>query len=508
MSLVMQLFSGGNMMQANGTAGAGGTAATSGTAAAAGGAATAQPFAQTLIQTMSGATGNTETTAQTVTLASLLQGLLAAVQSGGEETGSADNVKHTDLLKSLAEDMDKLDESLNADPALLAALQGWLMQVAQLLSGAATQGKGEAGEGTVTAEMPPLAQMLTVTGTTVQGAEAVEGTGKATLSPLAQNAETIRFVVQDELNSLVSMLQQAVVSGDEASATQGAELLRQFSAIMDEVVVPDNKTKGKALNNAETAVQGKNSEIGAKTQSADKTVPVLVDPSVTAKAGEETPDTLLTKAAITGGVQPSASAEEESLAQAGTPEDNNGVMTAGQLSIREGLTAPLKAETARVPVTQFAQQMDTFISGKLEIVRKGGVAEAVITLFPENLGQVDVKITMQNGNLIAQFATTHSGAKEMLEQQMSQLRAALQSQGIQVEKLEVTQNNTPLFSQFNGQQGRQPNSGGQQNGHSRDRREDIADAVLAAELNGEFKEWAANGGQDIRNPDGSFSAKA
>ncbi|MNW59386.1 Flagellar hook-length control protein FliK [compost metagenome] len=152
--------------------------------------------------------------------------------------------------------------------------------------------------------------------------------------------------------------------------------------------------------------------------------------------------------------------------------------------------------------------MDTFITGKLEIVKKGGIAEATITLFPENLGQVDVKITMQNGNLIAQFNTAHSGAKDMLEQQMSQLRAALQSQGIQVEKLEVTQNNTPLFSQFNGQQGRQPGSSGQQDGRSKERREEIGDAVLAAELNGEWKDWVAATNEDNPNQDGRFSAKA
>lgn len=124
------------------------------------------------------------------------------------------------------------------------------------------------------------------------------------------------------------------------------------------------------------------------------------------------------------------------------------------------------------------------------------------------MGQVDVKITMQNGNLIAQFLTEHSGAKDMLEQQMSQLRSALQSQGLQVEKLEVSQNSA-LLSQFNGQQGRQSASGGQQqDGRSKERREEIADAVLAAELNGEWKDWVANGQEDIRNEGGGFSAKA
>ncbi|MNC52032.1 hypothetical protein D3C75_1013550 [compost metagenome] len=97
----------------------------------------------------------------------------------------------------------------------------------------------------------------------------------------------------------------------------------------------------------------------------------------------------------------------------------------------------------------------------------------------------------------------------MLEQQMSQLRSALQSQGLQVEKLEVTQNNTPLQSQYNGsQQGRGAGSGNQQQERrSKERTEEIGDAVLAAELNGEWKEWVASTQQDSRSQGRSFSAK-
>ncbi|MNL41015.1 hypothetical protein D3C87_1634020 [compost metagenome] len=98
----------------------------------------------------------------------------------------------------------------------------------------------------------------------------------------------------------------------------------------------------------------------------------------------------------------------------------------------------------------------------------------------------------------------------MLEQQMSQLRSALQHQGLQVEKLEVTQNNTPLQSQYNGsQQGRGTGSGSQQQERrSKERTEEIGDAVLAAELNGEWKEWVASTQQDSHSQGGSFSAKA
>ncbi len=121
---------------------------------------------------------------------------------------------------------------------------------------------------------------------------------------------------------------------------------------------------------------------------------------------------------------------------------------------------------------------------------------------------MDVKITMQNGNLVAQFLTQNSTTKDMLDQQMSQLRTALQSQGLQVEKLEVTQNNTPLQSQF-GQESRQPGSGGQQtDSRAKKSRGDSEDAIHAAELNSEWKEWTANAVQSERNQGETFSAKA
>ncbi len=437
------------------------------------------PFAQTLVQTMGGSMPKGTETPLLGNLASLLQGLMNAVQTTGEETGNAANVQGADLLKGLTEDGEKLDENLSADPALLAALQGWLLQVSALLSGNNAAAESRGSEGSIDAGV--------------------------VLSPLAQNPETIRFAVQDELNSLVGLIKDAAAKGNEASAVKGAELLNQFSAIMAEVVTPENnKVKAKGTNTTDipaASAKQAGTEGSIKPKATDTTVSVLVKPStVTTKTQTETAATAVEEvsAVVTGTQVPKTAGAAEALKSASieeplpevkASEESHGIVTAGQLSIRDGLTAPLKTESVPVPVSQFAQQMDTFITGKLEIVKKGGVAEATITLFPENLGQVDVKITMQNGNLIAQFNTAHSGAKDMLEQQMSQLRAALQSQGIQVEKLEVTQNNTPLFSQFNGQQGKQPGSNGQQGGRSKERREEIADAVLAAELNGEWKDW-------------------
>jgi flagellar hook-length control protein FliK len=85
-----------------------------------------------------------------------------------------------------------------------------------------------------------------------------------------------------------------------------------------------------------------------------------------------------------------------------------------------------------------------------------GLSEAKITLIPEHLGQLQVKIAMQNGQLTAQLMAETTVARDLLENQLPQLRAALQSQGIQVEKLEVTYHNSQLesgfFQQRDGQQ--------------------------------------------------------
>jgi flagellar hook-length control protein FliK len=105
-------------------------------------------------------------------------------------------------------------------------------------------------------------------------------------------------------------------------------------------------------------------------------------------------------------------------------------------------TAPLTAKLAPavqayVPVDQFADNMKDFIQ-KLDIKHGNGMSEAIIQLFPEELGQVDVRITMHNGQLTALFHADNANAKDALDNQMAQLRLALQAQGLSVDKLEVT----------------------------------------------------------------------
>ncbi|MCU6707105.1 flagellar hook-length control protein FliK [Paenibacillus sp. J5C_2022] len=120
---------------------------------------------------------------------------------------------------------------------------------------------------------------------------------------------------------------------------------------------------------------------------------------------------------------------------------------------REMMPLLVKASspTAYVLADEFAETMTGLLVSKLQLSAHGGVSEAKLMLFPEQLGQVDVKITVQNGLLTALFQADNAIAKEMLENQLAHLRHALQMQGLNVDKLEVTQGEAAdLFSGHDG----------------------------------------------------------
>ncbi|MBP1931503.1 flagellar hook-length control protein FliK [Ammoniphilus resinae] len=130
----------------------------------------------------------------------------------------------------------------------------------------------------------------------------------------------------------------------------------------------------------------------------------------------------------------------------------------------------------------FVQDTMDFLISKMKITHLTGGSEARVTLYPEHLGQLDIKISIQQGQMIAQFITDTATGRDLVESQLASLRASLQQQGIQVDKLEVYQSND---SSFLNQQGQPQQKSGenkqyQQSGSNSEIRidEEIADAGL------------------------------
>ncbi|MFU1792374.1 flagellar hook-length control protein FliK [Paenibacillus azoreducens] len=480
MSLIFQNIASGNMQSGNTSA--------AGSKQAAGASEAAGAFNQSLTQMMAGEATQPNGTAL-IGAGTLLEGLLklAGANAAGEDE-NADGQNIADLLQSLVAEPDKLDEAIAADPELLAALQGWLGQIQILLNQA-----NPVDDGTLAADE------------------------HAWTGPLAENPATIRFVVQDGLAQLASMLKEP--QGNSQVQMQAAQLIQSFQDIMIEAL-PVQPKQASAQTNAASVPNHAAGSAAAQidTKDMDKLLNLMRQPQDSNGAKIQTVPAVLAKIggsdqALNSWLKGEMSPGQEQAAVADNQEhasdlfDSQNTVTAGQLVLRQGINASVKTAStpAQVPVENFSQEMSGFVVNKLEFVKQHGVSEARITLYPERLGQVDIKLTMQNGQLVAQFTTEHAATRDLLEQQMSQLRSSLQTQGVQVEKLVVTQNPSPQSQMYH--DGRQPGSGQQQsNRRSKEKDAPTDDALKVAELGEELKEWLAE--QEQTDGGNTFTAKA
>ena len=126
-----------------------------------------------------------------------------------------------------------------------------------------------------------------------------------------------------------------------------------------------------------------------------------------------------------------------------------------------------KAPTSVLTAANFTEEMTAHVLKNMKITMSGGFSEAKLSLFPKNLGHVDVKNFDARWTTVRTVRSGFLSRKQMLESQLPQLRQALLTQGLQVEKLEVTQsqNMHPTCSKNNvnqqtfNQSQRQPKNG-------------------------------------------------
>ncbi|MBB6019348.1 flagellar hook-length control protein FliK [Paenibacillus sp. JGP012] len=455
MSLVFQMNSTASAGKASGSTQASG--AQSKDAATTGG-----EFLQTLAQSLAGAGGNGQGTDPANGAASQTANPLVftfASENEGEDSSlnetlsslfaDTDKLDLSDKLKKLFGDLDALEEALENDPALLEGLQTLIQQLYALLNN--NSNSKQQGSSNDNAEDQANA---------VKSASAME---------LSQHPAAVRFVLQDLLTQLAAEVKKPDRSFLQ-SAPEFKQLLQELQAQLKQAGVETDGKKGWA--ELRTILD---------TFSAAKDQPV------------QTVNT-----ARTDSVQTS---------DADVQNHNTSIVTAGELSLRSSGTAAGKPAEPVMQASLFAKEMTKFVVNKLDVVQQKGFSEATISLRPEHLGKLDVQITLQNGQLVARFMTEHVMAKDMLEQQMMQLRSSLQSQGIQVERLEVTQNSS-LGSEMYQDGGRQQGSQSQQQRRSRERGEQNDEAVTAASLQEELRNWRSEQVEDGDIKRDSFSAEA
>ncbi|MEX2462207.1 MAG: flagellar hook-length control protein FliK [Paenibacillaceae bacterium] len=410
-------------------------------------------FTDVLSQTLSG-DSSTQPADQSTGIEALLQGLspalLMALLTVQGETTTTGGAGETELDPLIVKALQNLDQQSNALNQLIdsGVFQQWLTKVSDLL--ASMNANDSAAISTQSSEVSLQASDDQVLPKTALKAQAIVN---QFMTALSQNKDSMLFqqLVEDF---------QAIVSPVLAAQASPKVSINSTKVLNSSLLTETSSKSKESLTHLQAAV---NSILGDTP---------AVDASITKEAGANTAfkmqllqgnkqfsqlDALSAKSGMADRMMLAAmklgiGSEVETIADDLTPTN--------ALSF-QNITRMLQTDQVKAaqPMTaqSFVQDMSQFVMKNFKVDALNGFSEARLTLSPENLGQVNVKLTMHNGQLVAHFAAQTLLGKEMLEGQLLQLKQSLQGQGLQVERLEVTQGSSLQSSLFQEQRQQQFN---------------------------------------------------
>ncbi|WP_028611035.1 flagellar hook-length control protein FliK [Paenibacillus harenae] len=396
-------------------------------------------FQQTLVQQINNSSAGGAENTQPVQLAGTAVVPEAVAAEGGPAAPSL-----SDLLAIIDGLIDKLDERVTANQESgvleeqeIRQLEAALDQMNALLALVGVQ---------VMPNQPPLSLAT------------IEAEGQPAEATVLQ-AAALKSSLQDTLLQLQAMLQQGSVKlvQQQEPAVFVNQQLQALTAILEGGPADTMKSQTKSAAHTQQLFTAQGVRQAETSTLLQRLSQQAVHPAY------------LT--AIVQSNEASVQAEQTGTVVEAVPQVQPGTTHAETL---RGFTPPVQAAAAAatsfVVADQFAESMTGMIIQKFDVSTLNGVSEAKLMLFPEHLGQVDVRITMQNGLLTAVFQTDTAMAKDMLDNQMAQLRSALQAQGLMVDKLEVSQGQTAaqLSHQQHGQGSSQQQSASRQSFNGED----------------------------------------
>ncbi len=346
-----------------------------------------------------------------------------------------------------------------------------------------------------------LMQLLSQQPERKEGTILVDMAGKRKFTPINPDAEkqAIPKEVQAKLIELVKKLSDvlpAIASSDAKKFDSTTELM----GVEGKTLVLDTdkieKISNKIIQIAESlAENGKKSPVDAvRSEQAIKfgsMIPVEsekqikvdgeaksvnVDEAEAIKAQASAP--VVTAGRSDGGQQQETSQQDDnkqSLTQTAASAD-----AAKPVAASAQATQPMQArpEPPAMPVpvvrmNNLTEELGEVFKSSMRMSTNGESTQIKVNISPENLGQLDIRLTETNGKIAAQIFTSSLAAKDAIDLQLNQLRNTLIQQGLTVEKIEVVQNNSQQsLGQQNAQseqrftqQQRQNNPGRDSNGY-------------------------------------------
>ncbi|RLQ95742.1 flagellar hook-length control protein FliK [Falsibacillus albus] len=132
----------------------------------------------------------------------------------------------------------------------------------------------------------------------------------------------------------------------------------------------------------------------------------------------------------------------------------------------------------------FVKQFSDILS-KSQLTQLPNGNKLLIKLYPEHLGSLRIELLQQDGKMTATMLASTSSAKDLLENNLSHLKAAFHQQNINVDKVEImtSANESQRFDRQNQQQSsQQEQPKDEQNGHAINDPEEMGFAEELSEL--------------------------
>ncbi len=153
-------------------------------------------------------------------------------------------------------------------------------------------------------------------------------------------------------------------------------------------------------------------------------------------------------AALTIGQNTASGATAGSLASLSGVTTNNNLTSSAQMSLTP--QADPSTSVAAEPVSLLQPDAGLQLADRISAQVQSKLQSVDVKLAPEQLGEMTIRIELQQDQLSVQFVVQQGQAKELLEQHLPKLKEHLEQQGMQLAHSEVTQ------------QDQSPSQGGQQ----------------------------------------------
>lgn len=139
-------------------------------------------------------------------------------------------------------------------------------------------------------------------------------------------------------------------------------------------------------------------------------------------------------------ISTSSSLKEEPTSTSSTTKTDiiTGSVQFMQMSRPEQLTLTLPNGTKQVQTEQLIKQFESILA-RSQFSNVNGVQRLFLQLNPGHLGSLRIEIIQQDSVMVAKIVTSTQAAKEAIEGQLNQLKHAFNSQNIQVERVEISQ---------------------------------------------------------------------